>query len=50
MPSTVADSGLMVTVMAGTVIVAEAVASELATEVAVTVTCKSFAGGVAGAV
>jgi hypothetical protein len=43
--STVGDCGSVSTVMAGTVMVAEAMARELATEVAVSVTCKSFAGG-----
>lgn len=47
--STVAVGGCTSTVIAGTVIVAEAVARELDTEVAVTVTVKSLGGG-AGAV
>ena len=46
---TLALEGWVVTVMAGTVIVAEPIASESATEVAVIVTCKSLGGG-AGAV
>jgi len=46
---TVALEGWVVTVMAGTTMVAEPIASESATEVAVIVTCKSLGGG-AGAV
>ena len=43
--STVAPGGATDTVIAGTVIVAEAMAKELDTEVAVTVTAKSLGGG-----
>jgi len=47
--NTVSNEAATVTVIAGTVIVAEAIAKELDTEVAVTVTVKSLGGG-AGAV
>lgn len=48
--STVAPAGATETVIAGTVIVAEVAAKGLATEVAVSVSVKSLAGGVPGAV
>ena len=46
---TLAVAGVVVTVTAGTVIITEFVAEASATDVAVTVTLRSFAGGAVGA-